>query len=83
MVDIVVRRGQQELKRTLHFEEINTPEKFAAWLVNQRFPDEADEPTLHQRRFTIGAHQETVIDPETGEEATVWVVDSVGSIPIE
>jgi len=54
-----------------------TLEQLAAEIVEQEMPGEPDR--TFQRLLTIEAHQETGIDPETGEEYLFWVVDSVES----
>ena len=81
LVDLVITRNGEQLTTTLQLTEVNTAEKFAAWLLSQTLEPVQIEPDL-QRRFTIDFHPETVTDPDTGEEYIVRVVDSVTGEPL-
>ena len=78
VVRLVLRRGDRRTTRDLLWSEVDSEAKFADWLVSQTFPAGATEPTL-RRALAVEAHQEQVIDPETGLPVDVWVVDSVSS----
>ncbi len=79
IVKLEVSRGEQRLETTLQFEEVNSLEKFANWLLSQTFPGEVDEPTL-LGQLSITFHIEEVTDPETGQVTTVRVLDEVTRI---
>lgn len=63
------------IERTLEFELINNWNDFAGWLINQ----ESDYTILpaREKNLAITFHMETVIDPETGEESVIKIVDNV------
>lgn len=79
IVDLEVSRGEQQLETTLQFEEVNSLEKFANWLLSQTFPNEIDEPTLIGQ-LSITFHTEEVTDPETGQISIVRVLDEVNRL---
>lgn len=56
-------------------ERTATLEELALLILAQAQPGDVDD--AFQRRANIEAHQETGIDPETGEEYQYWVIDSV------
>ena len=70
-----VADNDDAIERTLEFGLVDNWDDFAEWLINQP----ADYVVLpgKEKSLAITFHTEIVIDPVTGEEVTVKVVDDV------
>lgn len=63
------------LTRTVTWAKVNTPEKLAAWLLEQQ-PDAGEADAMLQRTFTVSFHTTSGTDAD-GNPYTVRIVDSV------
>lgn len=77
VIDLTVELPDgRTLTRTVTASKINTPEKLAAWLLEQE-PDRGEADATLQRTFTATFHVEQRVDPADGRSYPVRVVDSV------
>lgn len=86
IADVIItllNNPNKSIKSVVNFDKINTPYKFANWLMFQDFPPIQSSPEVN-RQFTIQFHMETGID-EDGNEYQYRVVDNVSSqaLPID
>lgn len=72
---IAIDESNGVIKRTLNIDLVDNWNDFASWLINQN-PDYEILPEK-EKNLSITFHTETEIDPETGEEGTVRIVDNV------
>ncbi len=74
-VSFIATSGNDVIERTLNINTVDGWQDFAGWLIGQQ----ADYNLMpnKEKSLSITFHTETVIDPETGEEATIRVVDNV------
>ena len=64
------------IERTLQRSDINSWPEFAEWLINQDKPDYRLLPDK-EVSLEITFHNETEVDPESGEEIVTRLVDGV------
>jgi len=72
---LAVADNDDAIERTLEFDLVDNWTDFADWLINQQ-PDYKMLPAK-EKSLAITFHTETVIDPESGEEGTIKVIDNV------
>lgn len=80
VIEIEAIQGNNSIIRTISLDDFATWEEFATWLVNQT-PDRTGQPDW-RRSLEVTFHAQTVIDPDTGAESTIRVVDSVTVSPL-
>lgn len=80
IVEIEAVQNSNKIVRTIDLDDYSSWDEFATWLVNQT-PDRTSQDDW-RRSLEIDFHTETVIDPETGIESTVRVVDEVAVNPL-
>lgn len=68
-------QGNKVITREIDHSEFDTWETFANWLLSQE-PQFVLLPEK-EKSLEISFHFETIVDPETGQEITVKVLDSV------
>jgi hypothetical protein len=74
-VTFTAKLGDDIIVREIDTDDFASWEVFANWLINQK-PEFIQLPDK-EKSLSIEFHTEVVTDPETGEDATVRVLDNV------
>jgi len=80
IVEIEAVQAENSIIRTIDLDDYSSWQEFATWLVNQT-PDRISQDGW-RRSLEITFHTETIIDPETGAESIIRVVDDVTVNPL-